>query len=89
MTTEPLNLLTVSEAAHVLRETPTTVRKRIRNGELAVVRIGHKWLIDAGDLPRPERIRTREFATPAAREPRAQGRAMEAVARLDDYRQGA
>lgn len=50
-----MSLLTVEEAANRLRVHPETVRRMIRRGELAAIRVGTIWRIDETDLA-PERI---------------------------------
>lgn len=56
--------LTTSEAAHLLRCSPATIRAMIADGELAAIRMPSRWLIDAADLPKPERIERAAFQTP-------------------------
>ena len=73
MTTQPLNLLTVCETSHLLRVTGATVRLMIADGELAAVKIRGKWMIDADQLPRPERRTMPAFSPPAPRKQRVTG----------------
>ena len=40
-------LLTVDEAASELRVHPATVRKMIKRGEIAAIRVGRIWRVDA------------------------------------------
>ena len=57
-------LLTVDEAAIELRVHPATVRRMIKRGEIAAVRVGRLWRVDAtatqprtieqADCPAPE-----------------------------------
>ena len=55
------NLMTVREAAEVLRCTPQTVYRMLDAGQLAEVRIGHKRLVDADQMPLPKRVGRSEF----------------------------
>ena len=47
-------LLTVDEAAAELRVHPATIRRMIRRGELAAVKVGKLWRVDPTEL-QPER----------------------------------
>lgn len=49
-TTMPPTLLTIEQAARQLRVSASTLRRRIKAGELAVVRIGRAIRIDARKL---------------------------------------
>lgn len=78
---EPVSLLTADEAGERLRCSGRTIRRMIRAGELAAVRVGRRWLVDESDLPRPRRLAGDEI-TPRPRAPRRErgGR----FARLED-----
>ena len=52
---EGVTLLTVDEAAEQLRVHPVTVRRMIRRGDLAAVRIGSVYRVDADEL-KPRRV---------------------------------
>jgi excisionase family DNA binding protein len=45
-------ILTVNEAAAVLRCHVETVRRLIARNQLAAVKVGNRWLIDASRLPK-------------------------------------
>ena len=49
-------LLTVNEAARVLRVSEVTVRRPVRRGELPGLRVGRQWRISADGLASPARI---------------------------------
>jgi excisionase family DNA binding protein len=49
----PPELLTVGEVAAIFRCHHETVRKMIAARQLAALKLGNRWLIDAGQLPRP------------------------------------
>lgn len=55
-------LLTVGEVAAIFRCHHETVRKMISARQLAAIKFGNRWLIDARQLPRPTAIGT---GTPA------------------------
>ena len=42
--------LTVEELSTMLRITPQTIRKHIRNGKMPAARFGSKWRVRRGDL---------------------------------------
>jgi excisionase family DNA binding protein len=46
-------LLTVGEVAAIFRCHHETVRKMIATKQLAAIKFGNRWLIDAHQLPRP------------------------------------
>ncbi|MCC6830386.1 MAG: excisionase family DNA-binding protein [Thermoleophilia bacterium] len=46
-------LLTVREVAGRLRCSEETVRRMIARSDLAAVRVGRGYLVDAGSIPRP------------------------------------
>jgi len=46
-------LLTVSEVATIFRCHHETVRKMIAADQIAAIKFGNRWLIDAQQLPRP------------------------------------
>ena len=46
-------LLTVGEVAAIFRCHHETVRKMIATEQLAAIKFGNRWLIDARQLPRP------------------------------------
>jgi excisionase family DNA binding protein len=46
-------LLTVGEVAAIFRCHHETVRKMIATDQLAAIKFGNRWLIDARQLPRP------------------------------------
>ena len=45
------NLITVREAANLLRISARTVYRLIESGQIGAVRIGKQWRIPASDLP--------------------------------------
>lgn len=47
---DPSDLLTVAEAAAILRLHPVTVQRLLRRGELPGVRVGRQWRIRRTDL---------------------------------------
>lgn len=49
-------LLTVGEVAAIFRCHHETVRKMIAARQLAAIKFGNRWLIDAHQLPRPAAI---------------------------------
>jgi excisionase family DNA binding protein len=77
----PEGYLTVTQAAELLRCHPDTVRSMIARGELAAVKIGHAWRIDANSLPMPERATPTEFEIPHARPRRQTNDLMESYRR--------
>jgi excisionase family DNA binding protein len=50
------DLLTVGEVAAIFRCHHETVRKMIATKQLAAIKFGNRWLIDAHQLPRPSAI---------------------------------
>ncbi len=46
------NLLTIKEVAHLLRLTPQTLYKMLKQGDIPAVKIGSQWRFDA------EQVRT-------------------------------
>ncbi len=56
-----LELLTVAEAARILRQRPETVRRAIHGGQLEAVRVGH-----AGPLRVPAAALRRHLRVPAS-----------------------
>jgi excisionase family DNA binding protein len=52
-------LLTVGEVAAIFRCHHETVRKMIAQDQIAAIKFGNRWLIDAGQLPRPAALATR------------------------------
>jgi len=52
MTEELPSMLTIEEVAHVLRMHPASVRRLCRSGELACVKILHRWLVPAAEVKR-------------------------------------
>ena len=49
-------LLTVTQAARVVRVSEVTVRRLVRRGELPGLRVGRQWRISADGLATPARI---------------------------------
>jgi len=49
-------LLTVGEVAAIFRCHHETVRKMIATHQIAAIKFGNRWLIDAHQLPRPSVI---------------------------------
>jgi excisionase family DNA binding protein len=49
----PPDLLTVGEVAAIFRCHHETVRKMIASRQIAAMKFGNRWLIDARQLPRP------------------------------------
>jgi excisionase family DNA binding protein len=47
---EPLRLLTIKEAAEVLRVNPRTVKSMIRRSELPARKVGSRWRISESGL---------------------------------------
>ncbi len=52
-------LLTIKEVAEYLRLDPKTVRRRIKDGELAAHKVGRQWRIAESDLKKYLRDRWR------------------------------
>lgn len=49
-TTHPADLITPTDAAGILRTTPSTVRRFILGGKLAAWRIGSRWWLSRADV---------------------------------------
>ena len=47
---EPLRLLTIKEAAEVLRVNPRTVKSMIRRSELPARKVGSRWRVSESGL---------------------------------------
>ena len=59
-----VTLLTVDEAAEVIRVHPETIRRMIRRGELAALKVGNVYRVDQDDLRPTRREPTRRADRP-------------------------
>jgi excisionase family DNA binding protein len=74
------NLITVKQAAGILRCHRDTVYAMLARGELAETRVGRRRLIDAESLPQPARAQTPII--PPAKPRQMTGELVDAVARI-------
>ncbi len=62
------NLINALEASHRLKVHPETIKRLIRQGDLAAVKLGNVWFIEKGELESFASTYTGERGAPKKRE---------------------